>query len=210
MNSLFKWLIRNKKHLILLLTLALRVIILKEKSTMISNQESVINIDELESEFTEGVVKAGSEKLKICFQCGVCSGSCPIARFEEAFNPRKIMIATALGIPDRVLKGNTIWLCATCYSCQERCPRDVQPADVIRTIRNLAVRRGITNPYFQTICGTIVNHGRLFNEEEAEFFNEVRADMGLPPIPFLDLEEVTKVFQHTNVKKLLTVEDGEK
>jgi len=171
---------------------------------MSDDQESVIQIDDLESEFTEKVVNAGAEKLNYCFQCGVCSGSCPITRFNESFNPRRIMISTALGLPERVLQGNTIWLCATCYSCQERCPRDVQPADVIKAIRNQAVRTGITNPYFQTISATIVKEGRLFNEEEAEFFNEIRADMGLPPIPSLDLGEVSKIFQHTNVKKLLT------
>ena len=178
---------------------------------MADDQESVIQIDELESEFSEEVVKAGAEKLNSCFQCGVCSGSCPITRFDETFNPRRIMIATALGLPKRVLHGNTIWLCASCYSCQERCPRDVQPADVIKAIRNLAVRRGVTNPYFQTISATIVKEGRLFSEEEAEFFNEIRDDMGLPPIPSVDLEEVTKIFQHTNVKKLLTMktEEGE-
>jgi heterodisulfide reductase subunit C len=176
---------------------------------MADDQESVIQIDELEPEFSEEVIKTGGEKLNHCFQCGVCSGSCPITRFDETFNPRRIMIATALGIPERVLHGNTIWLCASCYTCQERCPREVQPADVIRTIRNLAVRRSVTNPYFQTISATIVKEGRLFNEEEAEFFNEIREDMGLPPIPSLDLEEITKIFQHTNVKKLLTTKAEE-
>jgi len=35
-----------------------------------------------------------------------------------------------------------VWVCATCYTCQERCPQGVRIADVMRALKNIAVRLG--------------------------------------------------------------------
>lgn len=173
---------------------------------MAEAREHVVRLDEADAEFSEAVAKAGGEKINVCFQCGTCVASCPVNRFEETYNPRLILRATALGLTKRVLPGNVIWLCAACYSCTERCPRNVRPTEVIRAIRNLAVRRGYIHPFFKMQATAIVNFGRIYEEEE--FINEMRADMGLPPISPVNLEEVAKVLQYTKIKGLLTIKKG--
>lgn len=175
---------------------------------MTEPKKRVVHLDELDLDFSEAVVKAGGEKINFCFQCGTCTATCPVSRFNEAYNPRLILRAAALGLTKRVLPSDLIWLCATCYSCTERCPRGVRPTEVIRAIRNLAIRKGHVNPFYKLQANAIVNFGRIFEDEE--FINEMRDDMGLPPVPSVNLEEINKILQNTNVKKLLTSEKEEK
>ena len=48
-----------------------------------------------------------------------------------------------MGLEDEALTDPDLWLCTTCYSCTDRCPRDIAPTDVIMAMRNLAARRDI-------------------------------------------------------------------
>jgi len=170
-------------------------------------QESVVRLDETDTELSEAVAKTYGEKINICFQCGTCTATCPIRRFDETYNPRLILRETLLGLRKRVLSSDVIWLCASCYSCTERCPRGVRPAEVIRAVRNLAVREGHVHPFYRMQGSAIATLGRIFKEDE--FINEMRANMGLPPLPPVNLDEVTKVLGHTKIRELLTTEKKE-
>ena len=68
----------------------------------------------------------GAEKLMLCYQCGVCTADCPVAIRVEEFRPRKIARLAAYGQKDRLLGDDTVWLCAGCYTCYERCPEQVR------------------------------------------------------------------------------------
>ena len=149
----------------------------------------------------------GGESIKYCFQCGKCTATCPIRRFEPTYKPTHIVRATLLGLRETVLSSDVIWLCASCYSCTERCPRGVRPAEVIRAIRNLAVREGHVHPFYRMQGSAIATLGRIFGEDE--FINEMRANMGLPPLPPINLDDVTKVLGYTKIRELLTAEKKE-
>jgi len=164
-------------------------------------QERVVRLEELDTDFSEAIAKAGGEKIYVCFQCGTCAASCPVSRVNGSYNPRSIVRSAVLGLMKRTLHSDDIWLCAACYSCTQRCPRGVRPTEVIRTIRNMAVKKGFINPFFKTQAAAIVNYGRIWKEEE--FINEVRGDMGLPPVS-VNLDEVAKILEQTKVKDLLT------
>ena len=47
-----------------------------------------------------------------------------------------------LGMRDRVLSSDFIWLCTQCETCEERCPQDVLIPEVMDVIKNLAVKEG--------------------------------------------------------------------
>ncbi|MFB3896153.1 MAG: 4Fe-4S dicluster domain-containing protein, partial [bacterium] len=65
------------------------------------------------------------EKIKDCIQCGTCTGSCPVS-FVMDHAPRKLWGMIRAGMRDEVLSSNTIWLCASCYSCSVRCPQEIK------------------------------------------------------------------------------------
>ena len=80
----------------------------------------------------------GGEKVKECIQCGTCSASCPTS-YAMDYTPREIIAALRAGMLDRVLKSNTIWLCASCYSCTVRCPSGIKLTDVMYELKRLAI-----------------------------------------------------------------------
>jgi heterodisulfide reductase subunit C len=99
-----------------------------------------------------------------------------------------------LGMKEEVLSSPFIWLCASCYSCQERCPQDVRVTDVITAIRNYAAREGHILPAYEMQIELIRTHGRLY--EIDEFDNKKREKAGLPPIP-KKAEQVKKILEMT-------------
>ena len=138
----------------------------------------------------------GGESIKYCFQCGKCTATCPVRRFEDAYKPTQIVRATLLGLREMVLSSDVIWLCAVCHSCTERCPQGVRLTDVIRAIRNLAVKKGYVHLFFRAQGGAIANFGRIFEAEEEEFINEIRAEMDLPPLTPVNLKEISAILQY--------------
>ncbi len=91
-----------------------------------------------DSEFLHGVLAAGGEDLKKCFQCATCSTVCELSPAERPF-PRKEMIWAQWGLKDRLVADPDIWLCHQCNDCSTRCPRGARPGDVLAAVRRQAV-----------------------------------------------------------------------
>lgn len=76
-----------------------------------------------------------------CLDCGVCTGSCPVARVFSDFSPRQIIERSLYGLED--VSDNTIWNCLTCAQCSVRCPANIDFPEFIRLIRGEAHAAGI-------------------------------------------------------------------
>ncbi len=87
-------------------------------------------------------IQPGCETVARCFACGACSGVCPVEKVVPEFDPRKIVHMVALGLTDRLLGTDVIWACSQCQSCVPVCPQQVRCSDVIKALRQEAVRRG--------------------------------------------------------------------
>lgn len=87
----------------------------------------------------------GGEAVAACIQCGTCSGSCPTVRHMDS-SPREIMALIRAGYRERVLSSNTIWLCASCYSCYVHCPKEIKITDFFYKLKQIAMREGYKNP----------------------------------------------------------------
>jgi heterodisulfide reductase subunit C len=122
----------------------------------------------------------GGENIKLCFACGICTASCPIREVDDRYNPRRIIRMVLLGMKDRVLKSDFIWLCSSCYACTERCPQGVHFTDVMNTIKNIAVKEGHIHPSYSMQVGIIRKAGRLY--EIDAFDNNKRTALGLPVV----------------------------
>ncbi len=140
----------------------------------------------------------GGENFKACFACGACTAGCPVRAINEKYNPRKIIRMALLGMKERVLSSEFIWLCSTCYTCQERCPQDVKLTEVMNAIKNIAVREGYVHPSFTAQIDALKANGRLY--EIADFDNKKRAKLGLPEI-YQSSEEISKILILTGVDR---------
>ena len=80
-------------------------------------------------------------KMSLCMQCGMCSGSCPIGT-EMDHGPRKLFMMIRAGMKDEVFNSSTIWNCTSCYNCLVRCPRGVPVTYIVQDLAAKAVELG--------------------------------------------------------------------
>lgn len=145
-------------------------------------EKKSIKASEIKSDFKYKISKMhGGEKLMRCFQCGTCTSDCPVARFSDTYRPRQIIRMAQLGLKDRVLDSDTLWLCAACFTCTDRCPQDVEVASVIRVLRNLAAEEGHIPQVFKDECTSILESGYAYRIPELRL--KKRESVGLPALP---------------------------
>ena len=107
------------------------------------------SIDELDPQFKYEVAdQPGGENIKNCFACGVCTGGCPVSEIDPAYDPRKIIRMILLGMRERVLSSDFIWLCALCNTCSFICPQNVRFSEVMGALRDMAVKEGYVDSSF--------------------------------------------------------------
>ncbi len=90
-------------------------------------------------EAVDAVALAGGEALKQCYQCGLCTGTCPW-NLVKSFPLRKLIHQAQLGLVD--FESEDTWTCATCRACVARCPRGVAVIDIMRALRNIVAEMG--------------------------------------------------------------------
>jgi heterodisulfide reductase subunit C2 len=141
----------------------------------------------------------GSEKILKCFQCGTCTSDCPVARYSDTYRPRTLIHMATLGLKDRVLKSETLWLCAACFTCTDRCPQGVEVASVIRVLRNLAAEEGCFPQVFKEQAATILETGYAYKIPDLRI--KKRETTGLPPLPKGNPESVKKSLKGVKLLK---------
>ena len=101
-----------------------------------------IGAKNLRSEFVQLLERMSGEDLSKCYQCGNCSGGCPVA-FAMDVSPHHIIRLLQLGQEGTALKANTMWLCVSCLQCYSRCPKFVDLSKILEALRQVGLRKGI-------------------------------------------------------------------
>lgn len=87
------------------------------------------------------------------------------------YSPRKLFALIRADMEKEVLKSDTIWYCASCYSCAVRCPMDIKITDAMYSLKEIALKRDLNNkkliaPHFaKKFSGLIEKYGRIFEPE---------------------------------------------
>jgi len=167
-----------------------------------------IDVGQLDSEFKSQIANfPGGENLMACFACGTCTAGCPVGAVEDRYNPRRIIHMALLGMKKEVLSSNLIWLCSTCYTCDERCPQDVRIAEVMNILKNIATREGYAHPSYIEQARLIQEYGRLY--EIDEFDNKKRDRLSLPTISS-ESDEIRQIFRITGLDEVVSRSEEEK
>ena len=177
-------------------------------------ENDIYSMDDIDKEFTQKFVDAGIETVDHCFQCGTCGGGCPSGR-RTPYRVRQIVRKCLLGLREEVVSDPALWMCTTCYTCQERCPRSVKIVDIIKMARNEAAKAGYMADAHKATGSFVIKtgHGVPINDKT----KALRADIGLPELPptvhaFPEaLEEIQKICAACEFDKLIgfNMETGE-
>lgn len=127
---------------------------------------------------------AGVSHLEMCIQCGTCGGSCPSAA-DMDHTPRMLFAMLRAGLREETLRSNTPWICVSCYHCVVRCPQEVHIADVMYTLKSMAIKAKLykdnTAPDFSSsFVDFVENYGRSFELGLATRFYLQHAPLRLP------------------------------
>ena len=177
-------------------------------------ENDIYSMDDIDKEFTQKFVDAGIETVDHCFQCGTCGGGCPSGR-RTPYRVRQIVRKCLLGLREEVVSDPALWMCTTCYTCQERCPRSVKIVDIIKMARNEAAKAGYMADAHKATGSYVIKfgHGVPINDKT----KELRKAIGLDELPptvhsFPEaLEEVQKICAACEFDKLIgfNMEKGE-
>jgi len=123
----------------------------------------------------------GVSTVLTCFMCRTCTSSCPVTFVQPRFNPLAIMRLVAYGFIEEVLSSDMVWLCTSCYSCQERCPQGIPITDFMNRLKNCAVKKGYAPAGVKAQMDLIRTSGRIYPLDD--FDNKKRVKAGLPSLP---------------------------
>lgn len=101
-----------------------------------------INISKrkIKDPFVGKVEELSGQNLLACYQCGKCSAGCP-AVSEMDILPNQIIRYAQLGLKDELMRSKSIWICASCFTCNARCPKGINIAEIIEAIRQILLRK---------------------------------------------------------------------
>ena len=98
-----------------------------------------LSSDKLLDEFVRKVEELSGQNIYACYQCGKCSAGCPVVDQMDIL-PNMVLHLLQTGHYDPLLKSKTIWVCATCFTCVVRCPKDVDIAKINEALRVMVLR----------------------------------------------------------------------
>ena len=90
--------------------------------------------------FVVKIEEISGQNLLSCYQCGKCSAGCPAVSQMDIL-PNQIIRYAQLGFKNELLQSKSIWICASCFTCNSRCPKGINIAEVIEAIRQILLRK---------------------------------------------------------------------
>ncbi len=112
-------------------------------------------------------------KAYYCLDCGICTGSCPVSRFNPRFSPRLVVEKALLGFEGEIMEDKDLWACLTCGACEGRCPASVDYNEFIWGLRSSAHELGHAG--VATHCGVL---REIINLQTKDFVRKSTAWVG--------------------------------
>ena len=102
----------------------------------------LISARDSDDQLRRKIKEISGEDFQKCYQCGTCSGSCPMAEHLTVL-PRRIMALLQLGKREALEQANTPWVCASCHTCMVRCPRGIDITKLMEALRLVKLRQNL-------------------------------------------------------------------
>lgn len=89
--------------------------------------------------FTHRVTQLSNQAIVLCYHCHKCTSGCPVAE-EMEYGPDQVLRMAQMGEKQALLSSHDIWLCAGCETCGTRCPNEIDIAQVMDALRQIALQ----------------------------------------------------------------------
>ena len=139
-------------------------------------------------EVTAMVEEMGGDTVRMCYNCGTCSASCPHNQVSD-FETRGLLRLIQLGLEG--YERDALWRCTTCNLCVDRCPRGVEIVEVIAATRRLMTETGSVPDTLKAAMGSLASQGNPWNgapEKRHDWAREI-------PLPLYEPSMEVLLFQ---------------
>ncbi len=126
------------------------------KKKQATGEEQLALLELSMDEIVDKIEELSGENVFDCYQCGMCSAGCPMAD-EMDLLPNQVLHALQVKDPE-VMSANSMWICASCYTCQVRCPKGVDLAKVMEAMRQIYLRKQLDNVPLDDLSHREIRH----------------------------------------------------
>jgi len=137
-------------------------------------------------------------QLNLCYQCGTCVSTCGPGLVNPEKNLRVLvqaLLAAGDALPPTVT--DLLWLCSTCYQCEDRCPEGVPLASLLIRVKNRAAGQGLLPVAVQKEIESLEACSFTFRPTKGILAR--RNKLGLPELPLPDSHEMRQLINRTRV-----------
>lgn len=92
------------------------------------------------TQLKERILEVSGTNARKCMRCGKCTATCPSFDNME-YHPHQFVYMVESGNIEPLLNSQSLYTCLTCFACVERCPRGVEPANIVEAVRLEAIRK---------------------------------------------------------------------
>ena len=137
-----------------------------------------------------------TKDLLHCFNCSTCLSGCPASFGNPPLLVRNLARMVVYGLEDDLLDDDTVWACVSCSRCEEMCPMDVKPFEMILSIRKWQSANDETR-----VPPSIVEIYKRGYTQSVGTNTELRESLGLPELMTITkMPEMLKLYQEMLMK----------
>jgi len=133
-------------------------------------------------------------EAEYCLQCAVCGLVC-VVNHAQVYDPRRTFVYDlfAQGIEAR----ETLWGCPACHKCEERCPYDFKPLELVKAHKEAAFAAGLAPKEVYAEFESVLSTGLAFPVSSVTL--RQRAQLGLPDLPPAPAGELVAIAERTGL-----------
>ncbi|MFX0206838.1 MAG: 4Fe-4S dicluster domain-containing protein [Candidatus Hodarchaeota archaeon] len=155
------------------------------------------------SEYETKILERVHSQIRVCYQCSICAGGCPVFRNNPEMNPRLVIAKLQLNSSEKAFDESSVWNCCLCLTCSERCPQGVDFAHVLIDLKNLSARKGKLP--FGIFEEMLVLSQIGMTQRITNMGLKRRKKMNLPEVFQPNINEIQKIMELTGYNQLLNL-----
>ena len=137
-------------------------------------------------------------KTEICLKCNTCALVDPVI-YANGFSPTNTFINNVFSATEPE-KNPNIWLCVSCHKCEEICPYEVKPVEVIEALKDEAFEKGYAPEFIREEINQVLTTGYAFPIfQSLAYINRIRGNLGLKTLEERKVEDIKKIVRKTGL-----------
>ena len=141
-------------------------------------------------------------KIEKCLKCNTCALVDPVIYAHE-FSQTDTFVNNVFSASEPE-KNPNIWLCVSCHKCEEICPYEVRPVEVIEGLKDEAFEKGYAPEFIVEEMKQVLTTGYAFPIfQSLNYINRMRSNLGLKTLGERQVGDIVKIAKKTGLESKL-------